>query len=270
MEEDATDTTVQGGDPSPAGEPTPPAMTDDAEAKAEAQNGAGGDSNPDAENGDGESTDAEKDPTTRMQRRIDKLTARNKDREEEIAKLREELEGLKGERERRELEDLQGLPVLPEALTKEERATVKDARPKLDKAREDARFFWEASENDGYETRDGKRYTAEQCREFARMKERDAAKLEARLDAIMDSGRGRLAKLMKKYGGEILGETAPTTGGQTPEPPRRPAPPKAPTPKQAPERAPGGGAAPSAKDGAGKAPPAAGTQEQLEAAFAFL
>jgi hypothetical protein len=99
------------------------------------------------------------------------------------------------------------------------------------------------------------------------MKEWEAAKLEARLDAIMDSGRGRLSRLLKKHGAELLGDDAA-------EPPKVPAapkaPPKAPTPKQAPERAPGGGAAPSAKDGAGSPPPGTGTQEQLEAAFAFL
>ena len=272
MTDEQASATLPGDEADPAGDSTPPANTDEGEGTPPAPKTevADGDSNPDAEDGADESADADKDPTKRLQRKIERLVAKNGERKAEIERMREELDALKGEREKRELEGLQNLPVLPEALTKEERATVKDARPKLEQAREDARFFWEASENDGYETRDGKRYTAEQCREFARMKERDAAKLEARLDAIMDSGRGRLAKLMKKYGGEILGETAPTTGGQTPEPPRRPAPPKAPTPKQAPERAPGGGAAPSAKDGAGKAPPAAGTQEQLEAAFAFL
>ena len=269
MADEATDTTVQGGDPSPAGEVTPPAIQDEPEAKAAEQDtSVDGDPTPGADGEDGSDAGDNKDPNARWQRRVDKLTARSKAAEEENARLKEEIEGFKSEREKRELEGLQNLPVLPEALTSEERAQVKTMRPQLEEAERDARFWWSKSE-DGYETKDGKSYSAEQCREFARYKEREAARLEARLDGIMEQGRGRLGRLVKKYGSELLGE-APTTGGQTPAPPRPPAPQKASKPKQAPERAPGGGAAPSAKDGAGSPPPGTGTQEQLEAAFAFL
>ena len=266
MADEATDTTVQGGDPSPAGEPTPPAIQDEHAADAAAQNTSeGGDSNPDANGADSEGAN-EKDPDARWQRRVDKLTARAKGAEEENAKLREELEGYKSERDKREMEGLKGLPVMPEALTADERKEVKTIRPQLDEATRDA-DYWFSHAEDGVTLKDGREFAGAQCREFGRMKEREAAKLEARLDAIMDSGRGRLSRLLKKHGAELLGE-------DTAEPPKVPAapkaPPKAPTPKQAPERAPGGGAAPSAKDGAGSPPPGTGTQEQLEAAFAFL
>ena len=270
MADEATDTTVQGGDPSPAGEPTPPAIQDEHAADAAAQNTSeGGDPNPDANGADSEGAN-EKDPDARWQRRVDKLTARAKGAEEENAKLREELEGYKSERDKREMEGLKGLPVMPEALTADERKEVKTLRPQLDEASRDA-DYWFSHAEDGVTLKDGREFSGAQCREFGRMKEREAAKLEARLDAIMDSGRGRLSRLLKKHGAELLGDDDQTAGGRTPEPQRPPkAPPKAPTPKQAPERAPGGGAAPSAKDGAGKAPPGTGTQEQLEAAFAFL
>ena len=269
MADEATDTTVQGGDPSPAGEPTPPAIQDEHAADAAAQNTSeGGDPNPDANGADSEG--AEKDPNARWQKRVDKLTARSKAAEEENAKLREELEGYKSERDKREMEGLKGLPVMPEALTADERKEVKTLRPQLDEASRDA-DYWFSHAEDGVTLKDGREFSGAQCREFGRMKEREAAKLEARLDAIMDSGRGRLSRLLKKHGAELLGDDDQTAGGRTPEPPRPPkAPPKAPTPKQAPERAPGGGAAPSAKDGAGSPPPGTGTQEQLEAAFAFL
>lgn len=269
MNDEQSSETMPGDEADPAGVSTPPANTDEGDGNPPAPKteGADGDPNPEAD-GDEGSDDAEKDPTKRLLRKIDRLVAKNGERKAEIERMRQELDGLKSEREKRELEGLQNLPVLPEALTSEERAQVKTMRPQLEEAERDARFWWSKSE-DGYETKDGKSYSAEQCREFARYKEREAARLEARLDGIMEQGRGRLGRLVKKYGSELLGE-APTTGGKTPAPPRPPAPPKAPTPKQAPERAPGGGAAPSAKDGAGSPPPGTGTQEQLEAAFAFL
>jgi len=264
MADEAADITAQGGDPSPAGEPTPPAIQDEHAADAAAQNkDEGGDPNPDANGADSEGAD-EKNTDARWQRRVDKLTARAKGAEEENAKLREELEGFKSERDKRELEGLKGLPVMPEALTADERKEVKTLRPQLDEATRDA-DFWFSHAEDGVELKDGRRFEGEQCRQFGRMKEREAAKLEARLDAIMDSGRGRLSRLLKKHGAELLGEDAA-------EPPKVPAAPKAPPkaqpPKQAPERAPGGGAPAAAKDGAGNSPPPRLSQEQLRAAWA--
>jgi hypothetical protein len=264
MADEATDTTVQGGDPSPAGEPTPPAIQDEHAADAAAQNTSeGGDPNPDANGADSEGAD-EKAPDAGWQRRVDKLTARAKGAEEENAKLREELEGFKSERDKRELEGLKGLPVMPEALTADERKEVKTLRPQLDEASRDA-DYWFSHAEDGVTLKDGREFSGAQCREFGRMKEREAAKLEARLDAIMDSGRGRLSRLLKKHGAELLGE-------DTAEPPKVPAAPKAPPkaqpPKQAPERAPGGGAPAAAKDGAGNSPPPRLSQEQLRAVWA--
>jgi hypothetical protein len=264
MADEATDTTVQGGDPSPAGEPTPPAIQDEHAADAAAQNTSeGGDPNPDANGADSEGAN-EKDPDARWQRRVDKLTARAKGAEEENAKLREELEGFKSERDKRELEGLKGLPVMPEALTADERKEVTTLRPQLDEASRDA-DYWFSHAEDGVTLKDGREFSGAQCREFGRMKEREAAKLEARLDAIMDSGRGRLSRLLKKHGAELLGE-------DTAEPPKVPAAPKAPPkaqpPKQAPERAPGGGAPAAAKDGAGNSPPPRLSQEQLKAVWA--
>lgn len=266
MADEATDTTVQGGDPSPAGDPTPPAIQDEHAADAAAQNTSeGGDPNPDANGADSEGAN-EKDPDARWQRRVDKLTARAKGAEEENAKLREELEGFKSERDKRELEGLKGLPVMPEALTREERAEAKDLLPQLEQARGDADWWFKHAE-EGCTLKDGRELSGAQCLELGRRSEREAARLEARLDALKDAGRGRLSRLLKKHGAELLGD-------DTAEPPKVPAAPKAPPkaskPKQAPERAPGGGAAPSAKDGAGSPPPGTGTQEQLEAAFAFL
>jgi len=265
MADEATDTTVQGGDPSPAGVPTPPAIQDEGDGvPAAAQNeGEGGSPAPDAEGADSEG--AEKNPDARWQRRVDRLTARAKGAEEENARLKEELEGLKGERDKRELEDLKGLPVMPEALTADERKEVKSLRPKLDEAAGDA-DFWFSHAEDGYTMKDGREFSAAQCRQFGRMKERDAAKLEARLDAIMDSGRSRLSRLLKRHGAELL------PGAADEEPPKVPAapkaPPKAPTPKQAPERAPGGGAPAAAKDGAGNAPPPQLSQDDLRRLWA--
>ena len=265
MADEATDTTVQGGDPSPAGEPTPPAIQDEHAADAAAQNTSeGGDSNPDANGADSEGAN-EKDPDARWQRRVDKLTARAKGAEEENAKLREELEGYKSERDKREMEGLKGLPVMPEALTADERKEVKTIRPQLDEATRDA-DYWFSHAEDGVTLKDGREFSGAQCREFGRMKEREAAKLEARLDAIMDSGRSRLSRLLKRHGAELL------PGAADEEPPKVPAapkaPPKAPTPKQAPERAPGGGAPAAAKDGAGNAPPPQLSQDDLRRLWA--
>ena len=265
MADEATDTTVQGGDPSPAEEPTPPAIQDEHAADAAAQNTSeGGDSNPDANGADSEGAN-EKDPDARWQRRVDKLTARAKGAEEENAKLREELEGYKSERDKREMEGLKGLPVMPEALTADERKEVKTIRPQLDEATRDA-DYWFSHAEDGVTLKDGREFSGAQCREFGRMKEREAAKLEARLDAIMDSGRSRLSRLLKRHGAELL------PGAADEEPPKVPAapkaPPKAPTPKQAPERAPGGGAPAAAKDGAGNAPPPQLSQDDLRRLWA--
>ena len=269
MADEATDTTVQGGDPSPAGEVTPPANQDEREANADAQDtGVNGDPTPEDAEGAEDSEGAEKDPTKRMQRRIDRLTARNKGYEEQMAKLREELDGLKGEREKRELEDLRGLPVMPEALTREERKEAKDLLPQLDQARGDADWWFKHAE-EGCTLKNGQELTGAQCLELGRRKERDAARLEARLDALKDAGRGRLAALLKKHGAEILAGAEP--GHQdSPEPPRQaqPAAPKTTKPKPAPERAPGGGSAPSGKDGAGNAPPPQLSQEDLRRLWA--
>lgn len=265
MADEATDQTVQGGDPSPAGEVTPPANQDEREAQAEAQDtGVNGDPTPEDAEGAEDSEGAEKDPTKRMQRRIDRLTARNKGYEEQMAKLREELDGLKGEREKRELEDLKGLPVMPEALTREERKEAKDLLPQLEQARDDADWWFKHAE-EGCTLKNGQELTGAQCLELGRRKERDAARLEARLDALKDAGRGRLAALLRKHGAELLGSDA----GEPPAPPRQqpPAAPK-PKPKPAPERAPGGGSAPSGKDGAGNAPPPQLSQEDLRRLWA--
>lgn len=270
MADEATETAVRGGEPGPAGDPTPPAIPDgEGEPKAAGQNeGEGVGPTDEAEDGAAESADAEKDPERRWKRRVDKLTARSKEAEEENARLKEELEGMRSEREKRELADLQGLPVLPEALTRDERAAVKALRPQLDDAKRGAQFYWAKGEEDGCEV-NGRSYTAAECREFARRYERESARLEARLGAIMDSGRGRLSALLKKHGAELLGEDKEPEPKKAPPPPK-PAPQKAPPPSKTPERAPGGGVAPSGKDGAGKPPPTTATQEQLEAAFAFL
>lgn len=266
MADEATDQTVQGGDPSPAGEVTPPANQDEREANADAQNtGVNGDPTPEDAEGADDSEGAEKDPTKRMQRRIDRLTARNKGYEEQMAKLREELEGLKGEREKRELEDLKGLPVMPEALTREERKEAKDLLPQLDQARGDADWWFKHAE-EGCTLKDGRELSGAQCLELGRRRERDAARLEARLDALKDAGRGRLSALLRKHGAELL----PSDAGEPPAPPRTAQPPAAPKPKPkpAPERAPGGGSAPSGKDGAGNAPPPQLSQEDLRRIWA--
>jgi len=266
MNDEQSSETMPGDGSAPAGEPTPPVNTDERPADAETQTeGEGGNPNPDDEGAEDESTDAqENDPTKRLLRKIDRLVARNGERKAEIAKLREELEGFKSERDKRELEGLKGLPVMPEALTADERKEVKTLRPQLDEASRDA-DYWFSHAEDGVTLKDGREFSGAQCREFGRMKEREAAKLEARLDAIMDSGRGRLSRLLKKHGAELLGD-------DTAEPPKVPAapkaPPKAPTPKQAPERAPGGGAPAAAKDGAGNSPPPRLSQEQLKAVWA--
>lgn len=266
MADEATDQTVQGGDPSPAGEVTPPANQDEREAKADAQDtGVNGDPTPEDAEGADDSEGAEKDPTKRMQRRIDRLTARNKGYEEQMAKLREELEGLKGEREKRELEDLKGLPVMPEALTREERKEAKDLLPQLEQARGDADWWFKHAE-EGCTLKNGQELTGAQCLELGRRRERDAARLEARLDALKDAGRGRLSALLRKHGAELL----PSDAGEPPAPPRTAQPPAAPKPKPkpAPERAPGGGSAPSGKDGAGNAPPPQLSQEDLRRIWA--
>lgn len=266
MADEATDQTVQGGDPSPAGEVTPPANQDEREANAGAQDtGVNGDPTPEDAEGADDSEGAEKDPTKRMQRRIDRLTARNKGYEEQMAKLREELEGLKGEREKRELEDLKGLPVMPEALTREERKEAKDLLPQLEQARGDADWWFKHAE-EGCTLKDGRELSGAQCLELGRRRERDAARLEARLDALKDAGRGRLSALLRKHGAELL----PSDAGEPPAPPRTAQPPAAPKPKPkpAPERAPGGGSAPSGKDGAGNAPPPQLSQEDLRRIWA--
>ena len=267
MADEATESTVQGGEPGPAGDPTPPANQDGGpgENAAARNEGEGGDPNPDAKGADSEG--AKKDPDARWQKRVDTLTARAKGAEEENARLREELEGFKSERDRRELEDLKGLPVMAEALTEAERRDVKDLRPKLQRLREDADYWFEHAE-DGTELQNGQRLSGAQCLELGRRADRDASRLEARLDAIMDSGRGRLSRLLKRHGDELLGGDGQTAGGKAPEPPRPPAPPKPPTPQKAPERAPGGGAPASGKEGAGKPPPMRLSQEQLQAAWA--
>lgn len=266
MANEAAEITAQGGDPSPAGEVTPPANQDEREAKADAQDtGVNGDPTPEDAEGADDSEGAEKDPTKRMQRRIDRLTARNKGYEEQMAKLREELEGLKGEREQRELEDLKGLPVMPEALTREERKEAKDLLPQLEQARGDADWWFKHAE-EGCTLKDGRELSGAQCLELGRRKERDAARLEARLDALKDAGRGRLSALLRKHGAELL----PSDAGEPPAPPRTAQPPAAPKPKPkpAPERAPGGGSAPSGKDGAGNAPPPQLSQEDLRRLWA--
>ena len=268
MADEATDKTVQGGDPSPAGEPTPPAIQDEADgASAAAQDeGEGGAPIPEDAEGDASDGAQEKDPERRWRRRVDRLTARNKDHEEEIAKLRGRLEELEGEREKRELEGLQGLPVMPEALTREEREEARAILPKLDEAAQQA-DRWFAHADEGVEL-NGRQYSAAQCREFGRMKEREAARLGARLDALRDKGRGRLAALLKKYRGELLGEP---DKAQAPKAPATP-PPAPPKPKTAaprpPERAPGGGSAPSGKDGAGNPPPPHLSQDALRRLWA--
>lgn len=270
MQNEATDDSVQGGDPSPAGDPTPPANQDaDRDENAAVQDqGEGGDPTPEDAEGADDSEGAEKDHDRRWRKRVDKLTAKNTAYEQELSKLREELDGLKGEREKRELEDLRGLPVMPEALTREERKEAKDLLPQLEQARGDADWWFKHAE-EGCTLKDGRELSGAQCLELGRRKERDAARLEARLDALKDAGRGRLSRLLKKHGAELLGDDDQTAGGLTPEPPRPPkAPPKAPTPKPAPERAPGGGSAPSGKDGAGNAPPPQLSQEDLRRLWA--
>lgn len=270
MADEATDTTVQGGDPSPAGDPTPPANQDaDRDENAAVQDqGEGGDPTPEDAEGADDSEGAEKDHDRRWRKRVDKLTAKNTAYEQELSKLREELEGLKGEREKRELEDLKGLPVMPEALTREERKEAKDLLPQLEQARGDADWWFKHAE-DGCTLKNGQELTGAQCLELGRRKERDAARLEARLDALKDAGRGRLAALLRKHGAEIL--AGAEAGHQdSPEPPRQaqPAAPKTTKPKPAPERAPGGGSAPSGKDGAGNAPPPQLSQEDLRRLWA--
>lgn len=285
MEDEVTepiDTSTEGGAPAPAGDAAPPAIQDGEGGNEPADDADGGDPTPDGEGspdgeggGEGAPRPDKNDDPKHLRKRVDALTAKRKEQEARIEALQKRVDAFESERSEREMADLRGLPVVPESLSSEERSEVKRLRAELSD-QERARDFWARhGEGDEDVTVSGRSYTPEQCRRFARMSDRDAGRIEGRIDAILDSGRRRLSALMRKHGKELFGEGA---GEDTPPPvpPKAPpratpkAPPKAPPPR-APERAPGASRAPGAADGA--APPKAAarlaqmSQADFEAEF---
>ena len=270
-----TDTSDEGRAPAPAGTVTPPADPDDDGGTPPAndddgETGRDGGAAPGEEPGDDDDDGAprKRTPEEKMRRRIDTLTARSKGYEERIAEMQKRLDAYEGERNEREMADLRGLPVVPESLSESERKEVKTLRAQLSE-QERARDFWARhGEGDDDVTVGGRSYTPEQCRRFARMTDRDAGRIEGRIDGILDAGRRRLAALMKKHGDELF---APESAGDDTPPriPRAATAPKPPakTPPRAPERAPGTSRAPASAPGAPPKNPAAALATMSQADF---
>jgi len=132
-------------------------------------------------------------------KRVDKLTARNKTMREENDTLRQENETLKREKAERDEAQYAHLSVPSDFYTPQELARLDDLSKDADQDEADARFWWDGADSEDGKNVNGKTYTPQQCRDFARTKERTAAAKRGQCDAINSAARDKMKAEIGEY-----------------------------------------------------------------------
>lgn len=133
-----------------------------------------------------------------IDKRIGKITAKQKAAEEEAQRLREELKALRQKAEEAEAAKIAHLGVPPQFFSAEEKAAVQEAEAAQSKAESNAEYFAELAEKGEDADVGGRTYTAAQCRRFSLEWAKRAGSAEGRKEAIVERARAAMVEKLKK------------------------------------------------------------------------
>lgn len=133
-----------------------------------------------------------------IDKRIGKITAKQKAAEEEAQRLREELKALRQKAEDAEAAKIAHLGVPPQFFSAEEKTAVQEAEAAQLKAESNAEYFAELAEKGEDADVGGRTYTAAQCRRFSLEWAKRAGSAEGRKEAIVERARAAMVEKLKK------------------------------------------------------------------------
>lgn len=133
-----------------------------------------------------------------IDKRIGKITAKQKAAEEEAQQLREELKALRQKADDAEAAKIAHFGVPPQFFSAEEKAAVQEAEAAQLKAESNAEYFAELAEKGEDADVGGRTYTAAQCRRFSLDWAKRAGSAEGRKEAIVERARAAMVEKLKK------------------------------------------------------------------------
>lgn len=141
-------------------------------------------------------------------KRMAKVTAKQKAAEERATVAEAEAKALKDKVSKAEADKVAHLGVPPRFYTKEEIATVQTVEATLNNAQDNAKFFEDAAEGGESVEVGGKTYTPAQCIRFAAYWSREAGKAEGQKHAIVERAKDRMTKKLDELDAKEAGTPA--------------------------------------------------------------
>ena len=133
-----------------------------------------------------------------IDKRIGKITAKQKAAEEEAQQLRDELKALRQKAEEADAAKIAHLGVPPQFFSAEEKTAVQEAEAAQSKAELNAEYFAELAEKGEDADVGGRTFTAAQCRRFSLEWAKRAGSAEGRKESIVERARAAMVEKLKK------------------------------------------------------------------------